>query len=130
VKKETLRPKLKKIWTSRDALTNAANSESLGSSESALKARRRMPAIARPLGATSENVGTPFRCAHLAAGAASKVGQTAKARSGYRVQSLPKGRDRQCQTILSIAVPLEWSKVHDSSTVRTFSDVDRVLKIA
>jgi hypothetical protein len=81
-------------------------------------------------GASSENVGTPVMCAHLAAGAASKVGQTAKVRSGYRVQSLREGRDRQCQTILSIAVPLEWSKVHDSSTVRTFSDVDRVLKIA
>ena len=80
--------------------------------------------------ASSENVGTPVMCAHLAAGAASKVGQTAKARSGYRVQSLPKGRDRQRRTILSIAVPLEWSKVHDSSTVRKFSDVDQVLKIA
>lgn len=27
-----------------------------------------------------------------------QVGQTAKARSGYRVQSLRKGRDRQCRT--------------------------------
>jgi hypothetical protein len=26
------------------------------------------------------------------------IGQTAKARSGYRVQSLHKGRDRQCRT--------------------------------
>jgi hypothetical protein len=26
------------------------------------------------------------------------IGQTAKARSGYRVQSLRKGRDRQCRT--------------------------------
>src|ERR1019366_9405539 len=34
-------------------------------------------------GASSENVGTPVMCAHLAAGAASKFGQTAKARSGY-----------------------------------------------
>jgi hypothetical protein len=81
-------------------------------------------------GANSENVGNLVTHAHLAAGAASKVGQTAKARSGYRVQSLPKGRDRQRRTILSIAVPLEWSKVHDSSTVRKFSDVDQVLKIA
>jgi hypothetical protein len=36
----------------------------------------------------------------LAAGGSFQVGQTAKARSGYRVQSLRKGRDRQCRTYL------------------------------
>jgi hypothetical protein len=41
------------------------------------------------LGANSENVRNLVTDAHLAAGAASKVGQTAKARSGYRVQSTP-----------------------------------------
>ena len=52
------------------------------------------------LGANSENVGNLVTDAHLAAGAASKVGQTAKARSGYRVQSLRKGRDRQSRRYL------------------------------
>jgi len=42
-------------------------------------------------GANQRTSGPAVTCAHLAAGAASKVGQTAKARSGYRVQSLRKG---------------------------------------
>jgi hypothetical protein len=42
---------------------------------------------------------------------ASKVGQTAKARSGYRVQSLRKGRDRQCSHNLArMAVLLQSRK--------------------
>ena len=36
----------------------------------------------------SESIWIPVTRAHLAVGIASKVGQTAKARSGYRVQSL------------------------------------------
>jgi hypothetical protein len=43
----------------------------------------------------------PSYVVHLAAGVASKVGQTAKARSGYRVQSLREGRDRQRRTYLN-----------------------------
>lgn len=48
-----------------------------------------------------------------------QVGQTAKARSGYRVQSLLKGRDRQCGLYLTNTSPLDWSKSHVSWTLRT-----------
>ncbi len=83
--------------------------------------------IARPLGATSENVRAPVTCTHLAAGAASKVGQTAKARSGYRVQSLHKGRDRQCRTYLIDCRP---TRVVKSARFIDGTDVDQVVKIA
>jgi hypothetical protein len=39
------------------------------------------------------------------------TGQTAKARSGYRVQSLRMGRDRQCKTYPIYAVPSELVKI-------------------
>ena len=39
------------------------------------------------------------------------IGQTAKARSGYRVQSLRKGRDRQCRTHPINAVSPELVKI-------------------
>ena len=39
------------------------------------------------------------------------IGQTAKARSGYRVQSLRKGRDRQCRTYPIHAVSSELVKI-------------------
>src|ERR1017187_3743593 len=39
------------------------------------------------------------------------IGQTAKARSGYRVQSLRKGRDRQCRTYPTHAAPSELVKI-------------------
>jgi hypothetical protein len=39
------------------------------------------------------------------------IGQTAKARSGYRVQSLRKGRDRQCRTYPIHTVPSELVKI-------------------
>ncbi len=39
------------------------------------------------------------------------IGQTAKARSGYRVQSLRKGRDRQCRTYPMHAAPSELVKI-------------------
>jgi hypothetical protein len=39
------------------------------------------------------------------------IGQTAKARSGYRVQSLRKGRDRQCRTHPIHAAPSELVKI-------------------
>jgi hypothetical protein len=71
----------------------------------------------------------PQLCAHLAAGAASKVGQTAKARSGYRVQSLRKGRDRQCRTYLIDSHPDGVVKSARLIDVRMLSDVDQV-KIA
>src|SRR5450755_3082959 len=81
-------------------------------------------------GANSENVGNLVTHANLAAGAASKVGQTAKARSGYRVQSLPKGRDRQCRRYLKyIAAPESGQKC--SPWPRSFiSTTDQVLKMA
>jgi hypothetical protein len=39
------------------------------------------------------------------------IGQTAKARSGYRVQSLRKGRDRQCRTHPKHAASSELVKI-------------------
>ena len=39
------------------------------------------------------------------------IGQTAKARSGYRVQSLRMGRDRQCKTYPIHAVSSESVKI-------------------
>ena len=39
------------------------------------------------------------------------IGQTAKARSGYRVQSLRKGRDRQCKTNPIHAMSSELVKI-------------------
>jgi hypothetical protein len=39
------------------------------------------------------------------------IGQTAKARSGYRVQSLRKGRDRQCKTNPIHVSPSELVKI-------------------
>jgi hypothetical protein len=39
------------------------------------------------------------------------IGQSAKARSGYRVQSLRKGRDRQCRTYPIHAAPSELVKI-------------------
>ena len=39
------------------------------------------------------------------------IGQTAKARSGYRVQSLRKGRDRQCRTHPKRAASSELVKI-------------------
>ena len=39
------------------------------------------------------------------------IGQSAKARSGYRVQSLRKGRDRQCRTYPIHAVSSELVKI-------------------
>ena len=39
------------------------------------------------------------------------IGQTAKARSGYRVQSLRKGRDRQCRTYPIHTVLFELVKI-------------------
>jgi hypothetical protein len=39
------------------------------------------------------------------------IGQTAKARSGYRVQSLRNGRDRQCRTHPIHAVSSELVKI-------------------
>ena len=39
------------------------------------------------------------------------IGQTAKARPGYRVQSLRKGRDRQCGTYPNTRRPSELVKI-------------------
>jgi hypothetical protein len=39
------------------------------------------------------------------------IGQTAKARSGYRVQSLLMGRDRQCRTYPILAMSSELVKI-------------------
>jgi hypothetical protein len=39
------------------------------------------------------------------------IGQTAKARSGYRVQSLRKGRDRQYETNPTHVSPFELVKI-------------------
>jgi hypothetical protein len=59
----------------------------------------------------SESMWNPVPCAHLAVGIASKVGQTAKVRSGYRVQSLREGRDRQCSHNLArVALLLQSRK--------------------
>jgi hypothetical protein len=51
------------------------------------------------------------------------IGQTAKARSGYRVQSLRKGRDRQCKTNLIHATSAELVKIaHPFSTAVRFDE--------
>ena len=39
------------------------------------------------------------------------IGQTAKARSGYRVQSLRMGRDRQCKTYPIHVAPSQLVKI-------------------
>jgi len=45
------------------------------------------------------------------------IGQTAKALSGYRVQSLSKGRDRQCKTNPIHAMSSELVKIAPPSYI-------------
>src|ERR1700721_2514567 len=55
-----------------------------------------------------DNYLEPGAYVHLAGADSFQVGQTAKARSGYRVQSLRRGRDRQCSHNLArVALALQ-----------------------
>jgi hypothetical protein len=63
-------------------------------------------ASARSTVANQKLSGPSYRCASGGRGSF-QVGQTAKARSGYRVQSLRKGLDRQCRTYVNKDPPLK-----------------------
>ena len=79
-------------------------------------------------GASSENVGPPVMCAHLAAGAASKFGQTAKARSGYMCSHSLRDATASVDVILNKYPPRKVVKSARRGRWRFISTVDQVLE--